>query len=103
MSTPPTTSARKIARAVMTAELPSVTALMMAAPVSQARRPPGLGGTAASSGAPVAAGTGSGTAAGASLTGRVLGSRLRTSPDSGHHQAQLVLGDVRRAGSHKSA
>ncbi len=44
MRTPPTTSARKIARIVITAELPCVIACMITAPVSLARDLAGLPG-----------------------------------------------------------
>src|ERR1700728_2348125 len=46
MRKPPTTSARKIARIVITVELPCVIASMITAPVSRAREPGGLPGSA---------------------------------------------------------
>src|ERR1700733_4322969 len=87
MRTAPTTSARKIARIVITVELPWVIAWMITAPVSLARDPAGLPGPAcpapvcpasadpASAGSagcaaaePVEAGSGSGPVAGVSVT-----------------------------------
>src|SRR5580704_10297378 len=84
----PTTSARKIARIVITVELPWVIAWMITAPVSLARDPAGLPGSVcpasadpASAGSagcaaagPVEADAGSGPVAGVSVTGRLLGS-----------------------------
>src|ERR1700733_4703557 len=46
MRKPPTTSARKIARIVITVELPCVIASMITAPVSRAREPGGWPGSA---------------------------------------------------------
>src|ERR1700684_3080408 len=62
----PTTSARKIARIVITVELPCVIACMITDPVSLARDPAGLPGSAAAE--PFEAGAGSGPVAGVSVT-----------------------------------
>src|SRR5580658_911078 len=115
MKTPPTTSARKIARIVITVELPCVIAWVMIAPVSRARDLRGVPDS------PVVAGVGSDPVAGKSLTARLPGLRLGSvgrqfeylvggellrpgaavrlagCPGARHHQAELVLGDVRRA------
>src|ERR1700728_2517475 len=101
----PTTSARKIARIVITVELPCVIACMITVPVSLARDRAGLPGpvcpasvcpasagpaSAGSAGCPAAepveAGSGSGPVAGVSVTGRLLGLRGLVGQRAGHLQ-----------------
>src|ERR1700733_6671354 len=113
----PTTRARKIARIVITVELPCVIACMITAPVSLARDPAGLPGSAcpasvcpasvcpasadpASAGSagwaaaePVEAGAGSGPVAGVSVTGRLLRSgRGLVGQRAGHLQDLVGIG-----------